>query len=160
MIATQAVPFVLRESNTLNVLQSRMHGLDHWWRVWKTALMIASGDRSVDMEVVAMYALFHDSMRFNDEEDRSHGVRGFRLYERWKETMGSRHVEAIFHHRQEELLMEAVCEHSEGFQTTNPTIAVCWDADRLDIHRKGMWPDTRFMSTQEGLALCMNRLQR
>lgn len=157
MIAQQCAPFVLRESNTLNGLQSRLHGLDHWWRVWKNALLLASsGERSVDMEVVAMYALFHDSMRLNDGPDRGHGMRGYRLWERYKQIHPD--IERIFNHRQEELLFEACAEHSEGLRSTNPTIAVCWDADRLDLHRKALWPDTRFMSTHEAISMCMTRV--
>jgi len=110
------------------------------------------------MEVVAMYALFHDSMRFNDGEDRAHGMRGFRLWERYKAL--DPHIQAAFHHRQEEILFEAITEHSDGGTSSDPTIAICWDADRLDLPRKGMWPETRFMSTQEGLALCPNRFIR
>lgn len=158
MIAQQCVPFVLRESHTLNVLQSRLHGLDHWFRVWKTALLLSAGDRGVDMEVVAMYCLFHDAMRLNDGDDPSHGARGFRLWEQYKQR--DTHIDRIFSHRQEEILMEACVEHSEGHRSTDPTIAICWDADRLDLHRKGLWPDARFMSTQEGIALCMNRIHR
>lgn len=158
MVVAQCAHFVLRESHTLNNLQSRTHGLDHWWRVWKNALLISAGDGSVDMEVVAMFALFHDSMRLNDGQDPAHGMRGFRLWERCKQV--SPDLEHIFHHRQEELFFEAVVEHSNSHTTTNPTIAVCWDADRLDLHRMGVWPDTHFMSTQEGIALCINRLQR
>jgi uncharacterized protein len=158
MVAQQCVPFVLRESHTLNVLQSRVHGLDHWFRVWKNALMLGGNDTGVDMEVVAMYALFHDSMRFNDGTDDAHGMRGYRLYERYKQIHPD--VERIFDHREEELLFEACAEHSEGLRSTNPSIAICWDADRLDLHRKALWPDARFMSTQEAIALTMNRLTR
>ena len=156
MVAQQCVPFVLRESHTLNVLQSRLHGLDHWFRVWKNALLLGGSDHSVDMEVVAMYALFHDSMRLNDAEDLGHGIRGFRLYERYKQVHPE--VDRIFHHRQEEKLFDACAAHSDGDRSTDPTIAVCWDADRLDLHRKAIWPDARFMSTQEAISLTMNRI--
>lgn len=155
MIATHCVPFVLRESHTLNVLQSRLHGLDHWFRVWKTALLLSAGDGNVDMDVVALYCLFHDSMRLNDGDDHGHGMRGFRLFERYEQIHNLDH---IFFPHQREVLFEACAEHSEGLHTTNPTIAICWDADRLDLHRKAIWPDARFMSTQEGIALTMNRL--
>jgi len=103
-----------------------------------------------------MYALFHDAMRFNDGDDKGHGLRGFHLWERYKQL--DTHIEILFSHRQEELFFEACAEHSDGHRSTDPTIAVCWDADRLDLHRKGLWPDPRFMSTQEGIALCMTRL--
>lgn len=157
MIAHQAASFVLRESHTLNELQSRLSGLDHWWRVWKTAIMLSAGDGDVDMEVVALYCLFHDSMRFTDGDDPHHGMRGFRLFERFEAVHD---LSRIFHRHQRELLFESIVEHSNGQTTSDPTIAICWDADRLDLHRKALWPDTRFMSTQEGIALCPNRIRR
>lgn len=113
--------------------------------------MLSAGDGDVDMEVVALYCLFHDSMRMNDGADPHHGMRGYRLFERYDQLHD---LSRIFHRTQRELLFEAIVEHSNGHQTTNPTIAICWDSDRLDIHRKALWPDSRFMSTQEGIALC------
>lgn len=155
MIATQAAPFVLRESHTLNVIQSRVHGLDHSFRVWKNAQLLGGRDESVDMEVVALFALFHDSMRLNDGEDPGHGYRGYKLWERFylMRDMGQ-----VFSDHQGELLFEACAEHSAGYRSTNPTIAVCWDADRFDLHRKGIWPDARYMSTQEAIGLTMSRI--
>lgn len=156
MIASQCVPFVLRESHTLNILQSRIHGLDHWWRVWKNAQFLCGEYPSVDMEVVALYALFHDSMRQNDGEDRSHGDRGYKLWERLCLTHG---VDEYLTDGQSELLFEACLEHSTGHRSHDPTIAVCWDADRMDLHRKGIWPDPRYMSTSTGIELTVNRLK-
>jgi uncharacterized protein len=154
-IISQCTPFVLRESTTLNVLQSRLHGLDHWYRVWKHAQMLGGRAEGVDLEIVAMYCLFHDSMRLNDGADEEHGIRGFRL---WTHIRDMHNLDRLFNHRQEEKLFEACSEHSGGLRSTDPTIAVCWDADRLDLYRKAIWPDPRFMSTQEGIALCMTRL--
>lgn len=148
MIASQCVPYVLHESYTLNVLQSRYQGLDHWWRVWKNAQLVA--DPAADLEVVALFALFHDSMRYNDGEDPSHGIRGFKLWERFNQLQD---VEQFLSQKQQETLFEACAEHNMGYQSTDPTIATCWDADRLDIHRKGIWPDSRYMSTQGAIAL-------
>jgi uncharacterized protein len=155
MIASQCVPYVLRESHTLNVLQSRLHGLDHWFRIWKNAQMLVGTEPTADLEVVALYALFHDSMRLNDGEDRDHGVRGFRLWERINYLL---ELGKYLSQRQNEQLFEACAEHSHGLRSTDPTIAVCWDADRLDLHRKGIWPDARYLSTQSGLSLVMTRI--
>ena len=105
-----------------------------------------------------MFALFHDSMRLNDGDDPIHGMRGFRLWERCKQV--SPDLERIFNHRQEEIFFEAIVEHNNGQRSTDPTIGVCWDADRLDLHRVGIWPDASFMSTSEGIALCPNRIPR
>lgn len=156
MIVSQCIPYVLNESYTLNHLQSRIHGLDHWFRVWKNAVFLGGPSTGADMEVVALYALFHDSMRFNDGTDPGHGMRGYRLWERFFSM--HRELEAYFSDRRGELLLEACTEHEDGHTTSDPTIAVCWDADRLDLHRKGIWPDTRYMSTQEGSAMCMTRI--
>lgn len=156
MLVAQCVPYVLRESYTLNVLQSRLHGLDHWHRVWKNALLLTGTSSDADMEVVALFCLFHDSMRFNDNQDPNHGIRGYRLWERFFQMHDD--LERYFSDNQGELLLEACAEHDRGETTTDPTIAVCWDADRLDLHRVGIWPDARYMSTQEAIALCMNRI--
>ena len=156
MIAGLCVPYVLRESHTLNVLQSRVHGLDHWFRVWQNAKLLCGEHISVDLEVVALYALFHDSMRLNDGSDPDHGNRGFSLWERINQLQD---IEQFLMREQRELFFDACVEHSKGLRTSDPTIAVCWDADRLDLHRKGVWPDPRLMSTQAGIDLTMNRLR-
>lgn len=155
MLATHCVPFVLAESVTLNVTQSRLHGLDHWFRIWKNAQFLTGQDHSADLEVVALYALFHDSMRVNDGADHGHGLRGYKLWERIYARTG---LEEYMSMKQRELLFEACAEHSEGRRSTDSTIAVCWDADRMDLHRKGIWPDPRYMSTQVGFDLVMSRV--
>lgn len=155
MIAVRCVPYVLRESHTLNVLQSRLHGLDHWFRVWQNAQLLTGMEPSADLNVIALYALFHDSMRLNEGVDSGHGLRGYRLWERISQL---RDLDQFITPRQHELFFEACAEHSEGLRSTDPTIAVCWDADRLDLHRKGIWPDARYMSTQDGISLIMTRI--
>lgn len=155
MIASICTPYVLHESATLNILQSRIHGLDHWFRTWKNAQMLAGREPSADLQVVALYALFHDSMRVNDGADIGHGLRGYRLWERFNQLQD---VKQFLTYQQGELLFEACAEHSDGRLSTNPTIAVCWDADRLDLHRKGIWPDARYMSTNTARSLVMTRI--
>jgi len=156
MIAEHYVADVLHESNTLNVLQSRMHGLDHWFRVWKNAQWLISHSeiKDVDMEVVALFALFHDSMRVNDGNDPEHGTRGWLLFQYLYDGAG--HILT----KNQSLLLSSACEdHSNGLPHPDPTIAVCWDADRLDIHRHGIWPDPRFMSTGAGRLLALSRIR-
>lgn len=154
MIASSYAPYILRESHTLNILQSRIHGLDHWWRVWKNAQLLIRDEPSADLEVIGMYAMFHDSMRVNDGDDPDHGVRGYKLWERNHQI----HGHDVLLRRQKEIFFEACAEHNKGYTSSNPTIAVCWDADRLDLHRMGIWPDARLMSTQDGINLTMNRI--
>jgi uncharacterized protein len=155
MIAAQCVPYVLHESHTLNVLQSRIHGLDHWFRVWQNAQLLNGYETGADMEVVALFALFHDSMRMNDGDDPKHGFRGYKLWERFCQTID---IRRYILDEQEELFFEACTEHNQGYKATHPTIAVCWDADRLDLHRVSIWPDARYMSTQAATSLLMTRI--
>lgn len=155
MIVSQCIPYVLHESHTLNVLQSRLHGLDHWFRVWQNAQLLDGLESGADMEVVALFALFHDAMRINDGVDPSHGMRGFRLWERINQRLD---LEQFLSQQQGELFFEACVEHNNGKRSTDPTIGTCWDADRLDLHRKGIWPDARFMSTQAAISLTMTRI--
>lgn len=157
MIVSHCIPYVLHESTTLNILQSRLHGLDHWFRVWQNAQLINGLESGADMEVVALYALFHDSMRVNDGKDPKHGIRGYRLWERFYRTLPS-DLSRYFSDHRRELLFEACVEHNTGERSTDSTISVCWDADRLDLHRKGIWPDARYMSTAAGISLTMTRI--
>jgi len=136
-----------------------MHGLDHWFRVWKNAELLTGTEITADLEVVALYALFHDSMRVNDGDDPGHGMRGFTLWER----INQRHeliLGQLLTERRQELFFEACVEHSDGLISTDPTIAVCWDADRLDLYRKGIWPDTPYLSTSDARDLAINRIPR
>jgi uncharacterized protein len=158
MIVTQCVPYVLNKSFTLNTLQSRLHGLDHWWRVWKNAQLLVADPYSskADMEIVALYALFHDSMRQTEGSDTGHGDRGYKLFEQISNLLN---LGQYMTDLQGELLHEACANHSSGHRSFDPTIAVCWDADRLDLHRKGIWPDPRLMSTPVGIDMIVNRLR-
>jgi uncharacterized protein len=154
VIVAQCIPFVLRESHTLNVLQSRIHGLDHWWRVWTNAKMLAAHEPDVDLEVVALFALFHDSMRINDGDDPQHGLHGYKLWERF---CIMKHLGQYMSIRQRETLMEACVDHNYGATSTDPTIGVCWDSDRLDLPRVGIWPDGQYMSTTAARELVITR---
>lgn len=108
------------------------------------------------MEVVALYALFHDSMRQTEGTDPGHGDRGYKLFERLALLLN---IDEFMSERQTEIFFEACLEHSQGQRSLDPTIAVCWDADRLDLHRKGIWPDPRLMSTEVGIQMTLDRLR-
>jgi uncharacterized protein len=92
----------------------------------------------------------------NDGADPDHGNRGWNLWERLNQQQD---IEQFLTKHQQEVFFDAISEHSKGYRTTDPTIAVCWDADRLDLHRKGIWPDPRMLSTQAGIDLAMNRVK-
>jgi uncharacterized protein len=120
-----------------------VHGPDHWRRVERNAMLLATRTGS-DVTVVRLFALFHDSRRLSDGWDDGHGARG-------AEYAASLRGDA-FHlsDDQFELLHYACVWHTDGLHHEDPTIGTCWDADRLDLGRVSIIPHPRFMSTTFG----------
>ena len=150
MIVEKCIPYVLENSSTLNVLKSDIHGLDHWFRVWTNIKLLSKWNSEVDLEVAALFALFHDSMRDNDDHDPQHGLRGFKLWE----LVNFNHILSA---KQNAVLEYACINHNDGLVTDDPTIGACWDADRLDLPRVGIEPDIQFMSTSVGCKMIMSK---
>lgn len=117
-----------------------VHGPDHWRRVERNGLLIAAQNGAV-VEVVRLFALFHDCRRVNDGRDDRHGERGAAYAEELRGTLFDL-PDAHF-----ELLRLACASHTHGGISDDPTIGACWDADRLDIGRVGIRPCARYMST-------------
>ena len=120
---------------------SHVHGEHHWQLVGWVGAELARETPKVDPEVVFLFALFHDSMREHDGDDPGHGARGAQLA---TELYGVRHFATV---SQVDLLIYACNEHTAGELSDDPTIAVCWDADRLNLWRVGTEPDPAFLST-------------
>lgn len=124
-----------------------VHGLPHWSRVMRNGLLIAREDKDVDIEVVTLFALIHDSMRDNEFDDPMHGIRAARfaleLYEHGKMPWL----------REDKLtyLRGACADHEKGLVTHVPTIQACWDADRLDLPRVGIMPDPKLLGSKYAL---------
>jgi len=119
---------------------SSLHGLGHWERVCENGLELADVTDGADVEVVLFFALFHDSMRENDGHDPGHGRRGSALA---RELARALPLEP----GQLDQLTAACDGHTDGFASDDPTVGVCWDADRLDLPRVGIQPDPRLLST-------------
>ena len=109
------------------------HGVTHWARVCENDLRIAESI-GADVEIVALFALFHDSRRWNEYHDDGHGERGGDFARTLRGTLV--HLDD---HRFE-LLYEACRFHTDGLTEGNPTLQACWDADRLDLGRVGIVP--------------------
>jgi uncharacterized protein len=101
---------------------------------------LGSATDGADPEVVGLFALFHDSMCVNDGHDPDHGRRGSALA---RELAGLLPLERW----QLEQLTMACDGHADGFVSDDPTVGVCWDADRLDLPRVGIRPEATFLST-------------
>jgi uncharacterized protein len=121
---------------------SSIHGESHWQRVAAAGLTLLPETPGADPALVFLFALFHDSMRLNDNYDPRHGPRGAALA---RQLRG----EAFDLEDAEMNLLAFACEeHTNGGIGPDPTVGVCWDADRLNLWRVGIIPDPRFLSTE------------
>ena len=120
-----------------------VHGPDHWRRVERNALLLATRT-GADITVIRLFALFHDSRRENDGWDPGHGARGAAFA---ASLRGSAYE---LDDERSELLRYAGEWHTDGAFHDNPTIATCWDADRLDLGRVNIIPDPAYLSTEFG----------
>ena len=122
------------------------HGVFHWARVLENGLEIAKVT-GADVEVVAMFALFHDSRRVNEFIDDEHGLRGGDFARSLQNTL------VYMDNTQFDLLHKACRLHTDGHTDDNPTIMTCWDADRLDLGRVGIIPDPNRLCTDAARGL-------
>ncbi len=118
-----------------------IHGLSHWARVLETGRNLAhrTGAR---IEVVELFAVFHDAQRLNDGWDREHGYRGAELA---GEVRGDRFQlsDGDF-----DLLYQACRDHTDGTTAADITVQTCWDADRLDLGRVRIALDRKYLCTE------------
>lgn len=122
-------------------VDSMLHGPAHWRCVAWTGLQLLGDVRGADASVVFLFGLIHDAMRLNDGSDVDHGHRaGF---------LAMRLNGQVFHLDDARLrtLVYACDHHTAGRTSADPTIGVCWDADRLNLWRVGIRPNLRFLST-------------
>ncbi len=139
-IITQAL--LERVIDSLPARTHGIHGLPHWLRVERNGLALAA-EEGADPAVVILFALLHDSRRLNDDADPDHGSRGARLAEEL-------HAEGMLPVTGLQLaLLIYDCEnHTDVTYSVEPTVACCWDADRLDLTRIGIAPDPDLLNTE------------
>ena len=130
------------------------HGQHHWHRVAQRGLELAK-TTGANTKVVTFFAYLHDACREDEHEDPQHGPRG------------AAHMMALnafaglgLNDTEERLLFKAIHDHSDGKLSTDPTIATCWDADRLDLWRVGMTPAARFLSTDAAKAMLKREMKQ
>jgi len=120
------------EGYALNV--AGIHGVGHWARVLANGHRLAATEEA-DIQVVDLFAVFHDSRRLNDDWDPEHGLRGALLAEKLRPLLPP------LTDAQMDQLLTACTHHTSLATHPDPTIQVCFDADRLDLARVGITPD-------------------
>ena len=123
---------------------STYHGLEHWHQVEFNGLLLAS-KTGADITVVRLFALFHDCRCMDDAYDGEHGPRAVEFIDR---CIAEKRFE-LDAERLEKLRM-ACCLHTTERQTGDITIDTCFDADRLDLGRVGIYPMEEKMATDAG----------
>jgi uncharacterized protein len=126
---------------------SRLHGPAHWARVASFGAPLSRETPGADPHVVSIFAALHDTQRYTDGHDPNHGRRAA------KTALDLRGILFEATDEQLETLVEALARHVDGLVTEEPTIGVCWDADRLDLPRCGIKPDPTYLSTEAAKAL-------
>jgi uncharacterized protein len=124
----------------LSLSPNGIHGQNHWARVLANGRRLSS-QTGANLNVIELFALFHDSRRENDGRDLNHGLRGAQLASemrgRWFEISDG----------EMNLLYLACSLHADGLTESDITIQTCWDADRLDLGRVGTIPNEKYLCT-------------
>lgn len=121
-----------------------IHGANHWARVLHHGKNIG-GLRKADPIVVELFAFLHDSCRLNDGRDPRHG-------ERAAEFAHGIHGDFYsLNPKQLDQLCYAMMHHSSGETSVDSTIQTCWDSDRLDLGRVGIYPVPQYLSQEAAL---------
>jgi uncharacterized protein len=117
-----------------------VHGITHWARVLENGLRLAAYT-GAQTQVVALFAVFHDSMRTNESKDPGHGQRG-------AEFAKILNGKAFDLSDDDFALLETACTyHTDSLTTGDTTVQTCWDSDRLDLGRVGIVPDLKYLCT-------------
>lgn len=117
-----------------------VHGLAHWGRVYENGGILAERT-GADPELVALFAVLHDSRRLDEGECFDHGPRAAEFAVSLRGTLLHLDDDRF------ELLHEAIARHTEGATEGDVTVQTCWDADRLDLLRVWIEPDPDRMCT-------------
>ncbi len=118
-----------------------VHGVGHWARVLENGLRLAQYTNA-NVEVVQLFAIFHDAGRLSEGYDLGHGQRGGQL------ALALRNEWFVLSDEEFDLLYEACIGHAEGDTEADITIQTCWDADRLDLGRVRICPEPSMLCTE------------
>jgi len=122
--------------------RSGIHGVFHWARVYANGMLLAD-KTGADKDVVALFAVLHDSKRISDDWDGAHGARAAKF----AESLNGKFFD--LDDAQLEQLYTACLLHNSGATEADMTVRVCWDSDRLDLGRVGITPDPAMLCTPD-----------
>ena len=116
----------------------KTHGLPHWQRVERNGILLSLKEyngslylrKDINLKVIRLFAYLHDKCRLGNHNDWKHGERAADMLYTIRNTLLKDLISEEFH------LLEKACRfHTTMHKTGNPTIDICFDADRLDLGR-------------------------
>src|SRR5262249_50540898 len=120
-----------------------LHCAGHGLKVDDNAIRLCARTPGADLLVCRLYAYLHDCQHGGgDEPDPEHGELAAEYVREH-----CRGLTAGLSAGQRDRLLEAVRGHEDDATSDDPTIAVCWDADRLDLARVDATPESGRLST-------------
>ena len=142
MISTEDWSRAVHVATTGTLLaDSELHGEAHWRAVAGQGILLAElcNFGQSGRAAGALFGLFHDCRRENDDHDPEHGLRGARAFAAW--AQGTSLSAAL-----RDDLIRSMVLHDAGQVTTEPGVGLGWDADRSTLGRVGIAPHPRFFS--------------
>lgn len=133
-------PLLQQIANQYRLPPDGLHGLSHWGRVLENGLRMTEIEGG-DPVVITLFAIFHDACRHNQSLDPGHGDRGAKLAEALLRDNPD------INSSQLSLLTTACSQHTDGQTEGDLSVQICWDSDRLDLARVGIFPEIRFLCT-------------
>jgi len=121
------------------------HGIKHWERVYKNT-KILSDYYKVESEVFELFSILHDSKRENEYRDEEHGLRAS-LFTKQLLDKGL----IVLNIEDSNRLLFACKNHT--IKDKNDSlykdliVQICFDSDKLDLGRVGIYPDSKRMFT-------------
>jgi uncharacterized protein len=116
------------------------HGVAHWARVLENGRRLTPLT-GANLEVVSLFAVFHDSKRVSEDEDPEHGTRGAEFATMLRGRLFDLSDDDF------RRLHRACSGHTHERTHPDLTIQTCWDADRLDLGRVGIVPHRDLLCT-------------
>jgi uncharacterized protein len=117
------------------------HGVGHWARVLEIGERLAA-ETGANLNVVRLFALLHDSKRVSEFHDPGHGPRAAEFAATLRPGLIALDDDDFAR------LHRACAGHTHERTHPDITIQTCWDADRLDLLRVGIEPDTEYLNTE------------
>ena len=100
-----------------------------------------SEETGANVDIVSLFAVFHDSQRRNESSDPGQGQCGANFAARLRGHVFDLSDQDF------DLLYQACAGHTDELTHADITIQTCWDSDLLDLGRVGVKPHASLLCT-------------